>query len=94
MSRVPAELRNRIDVVARVLRDEWDPIGLGQMPDLPADEYESYAPVVVGMIEHGATDMEIAIHLMGLERDEIGLPPRSPEELIDVARALRTATQR
>jgi hypothetical protein len=37
--------------VARLLREHWDPIGLGVMPELPADEYAAYAPKVVAIIE-------------------------------------------
>jgi len=37
--------------VAKILRESWDPIGMGTMPDLPADEYASYAPGVIGLIE-------------------------------------------
>lgn len=37
--------------VAKILRESWDPIGMGSIPDLPADEYASYAPGVIGLIE-------------------------------------------
>ncbi len=44
------------DKVRAILHADWDPIGCGEMPDLPADEYDRYAPRVVSMIETGADD--------------------------------------
>jgi hypothetical protein len=47
--RCQAEIRAAADV----LRRNWDPIGGGETPRLPADEYDSYAPRVVSLIESG-----------------------------------------
>ena len=81
----------KIRAAVKALRSEWDPIGHGQIDDLPADEYESYAPSVVGLIERGADDTEIADHLALIESTRMGLSPRSRERLLDVVRKLRVA---
>ena len=92
MPKTPRSLKERIRVVARALRSDWDPIGAGQIADLPAHEYESYAPVVVGMFERGESDEAVARHLQELEL-RIGGPPARPlAKLLDVARAVRAAT--
>jgi hypothetical protein len=82
-------LRAEIRAAADALRRDWDPIGQGQMPDLPADEYEAYAPHVVSLIESGADDGAIAAYLRRLEDDTIGVA--SGEDLVVVAGKLRRA---
>ena len=41
------------------------------MADLPPDEYDTYAPRIVDLIETGADDQAIAAYLRGLERETI-----------------------
>ena len=84
-------IASKIRTVSAALRADWDPIGRGQMEDLPADEYESYAPSVVGLIERGANDAELADHLASIESEQMGLTTSSQERLIDVARKIRLA---
>jgi hypothetical protein len=59
------------------------------MKDLPADEYDSYAPRVVSLIEMGVSDQVIANYLQQLETDTIGVP--SGRDLKAVAAKLRIA---
>jgi hypothetical protein len=75
-------LKGKIRVVADALHRHWDPIGAG----VPADEYDSYAPVVTGMVERGKTDHEIAAHLAQIEEQLMGLQPRQISELEQVVR--------
>ena len=82
-------LRAQIRAAARVLRRDWDPIGGGMIPDLPADEYDDYAPQVVSLIETGATDQAIIAYLQRLEKDTIGAS--SGSDLVRVAAQLRSA---
>lgn len=77
--------------VAAALREHWDPIGRGQMPDLLADEYDSYAPQVVTLLRAGADDLRIATHLAELERTAMGLVPAPPHRLLPVVSAIRRA---
>jgi hypothetical protein len=83
-------LREEIRAVAVVLRREWDPIS-GGADGVPADEYDSYAPVLVGMIERGQSDRAIAEHLSHLESDVIGVGSRSLTTLEEIARKIRAA---
>ena len=84
-------VRGRMRRVADVLRSDWDPIGNQLILDLPADEYDSYAPGVVALLDRGADDRAVAEHLSTLEASAMGLPPREPPRLLDVARKLRAA---
>lgn len=82
-------LRAEILAAADVLRNDWDPIGLGEMKNLSADEYDSYAPHVVSLIENGAGDSAIADYLKELEADVITVS--SGRDLLAMAVQLRRA---
>jgi len=84
-------LRAELRAAADVLRRDWDPIGGGAMPDLPTDEYDAYAPHIVGLLANGATDVAVATYLRGLEADNIEVD--SGCDLIAVAQKLRLAVQ-
>lgn len=73
--------------VQSVLRWAWDPIGLRGIPEA-FDEYHMYAPTVLGMLERGALEQEIADYLTSVQRDRMELPP-TPEKNEDVAALLR-----
>lgn len=45
---------------------EWDPLSLAPGEMAPLDEYDSYAPRIVSMIERGCSTEELAAHLRGL----------------------------
>lgn len=66
---------------ARELRDllyrEWDPIGLKDIADDSADEYEAYAGQLVRRLRAGASDDELAALLEEFRR-EMGLEPAEP----------------
>lgn len=82
-------LRAEIRAAADTLRRDWDPIGGGEMADLPADEYDTYAPRIVALIEAGADDNAIAAYLRNLEETTIEVS--SGRDLLVVASALRRA---
>ena len=82
-------LRAEVRAASDALRQDWDPIGQGKVPGLPPDEYESYAPHVVSLIESGADDRAIAAYLRQLEEETIGVSSR--EDLLIVAGKLRRA---
>jgi hypothetical protein len=83
----PRALKRKIRVVADALHRHWDPIGSG----VPADEYDSYAPVVTGMFEHGNTNREIATHLAQIEERSMRLEPRQISVLEHVVGEIRRA---
>jgi hypothetical protein len=80
-------VKGKIRVVANALHRHWDPIGSGA----PLDEYDTYAPVVTGMLERRETDREIAAHLAQIEQGSMGLEPRQIVVLEQVVREIRRA---
>ena len=93
MNKPSRAARDQIRRVSAALREHWDPIGGGQMPDLPADEYENYAPQIVKLIGEGADDFRLVSHLRELERVSMGLRPSPPDDLLSVVRQLRRALE-
>ena len=79
----PAKLR----MIQIVLLRAWDPIGIRSMPEA-ADEYDSYAPVVLQMLETGASDRHIADYLTNVVRDQMALGP-NPKADEDITVLLR-----
>jgi hypothetical protein len=69
--------------VSRVLRDEWDPLYVNEIPEA-AEEYDSYAPALLGLVQSGADEAAIAAHLLAVETTVLGLEG-------DPARAARVA---
>jgi hypothetical protein len=68
--------RRAMDQVRKVevaLR-RWDPIGVMIGEDSPADEYDSYAPHIVSMVERGSSLAQLIAHLCHLRTEIIGLP--------------------
>jgi hypothetical protein len=62
-----AELRD-------LLYREWDPIGVKELADDSADEYEAYAGQIVRRLRAGADEAEVADLLAGF-RVDMGLEP-------------------
>ena len=83
-------LREEQRRVRTALREHWDPIGRGAIPELPATEYDGYAPEVVTLLREGADDQRIAEYLRDMERTSMGLTPASLEHLLAVVRAIRS----
>lgn len=79
----PAKLR----MIQIVLLWAWDPIGVRSIPKA-ADEYDSYAPVLLQMLEAGASDRHIADYLTSVVRDRMGLGP-NPKADENIAALLR-----
>lgn len=69
--------------VTRVLREEWDPFYLNEIPEA-AKQYDAYAPALLGLVLNGADEAAIAAHLLTLETEAFGLEG-------DPARAARVA---
>jgi hypothetical protein len=69
-----------------LLYEEWDPIGLKDLADDSADEYEHYAGQLVRRLRAGSTDEEIAALLESFRQD-MGLEPQDLP--LDTARRIR-----
>lgn len=68
---IDKEESQRIELrIREILKTDWDPIGV---PDLPADEYESYIGGIYGLIVRGASLDEIEQHLRAIEAERIEL---------------------
>ena len=88
---IGADRRDGIRRVSAALREHWDPIGVGQIPDLPENEYDSYAPQVLSMFREGADDLAVAAYLSEVERTSMGLRSRMPAQLVPAVRSIRRA---
>jgi hypothetical protein len=93
MNATRVQIRDAIRRIKAVLRHDWDPISHGQSDELPADEYEAYAPHVYTLIHRGESDYSIAEHLHELERDIVGGEPRPASSLVAVVEKLREAAR-
>lgn len=84
-----------IHAVTTLLRTKWDPIGDGQLNDLPDDEYESYAPAILGMLRRGDRDELIIDHLASVEMAITGgIAPRDLKPVVQELRAAVAAFDR
>ena len=73
----------------RALLNDWDPIGVMEEPDWPANEYEQLIPALRERLDAGATAGELEVFLEAHVRDHIGIEPdvdresRLAEQLVD-----------
>ena len=74
--------------VDRILYEIWDPIGINDAPGA-RDEYASYVPALVALLQGGASDAEIFGYLSRTERETMGLPGSSKEHRNAVIAHLR-----
>lgn len=58
--------------VKQILLKEWDPIGVGDVPEAQ-DEYDSYVSAISRMIRDGKAVDELYAHLRWIECERIGL---------------------
>jgi len=56
--------------VDRILWEDWDPIGVNEIPEA-RDEYSSYVPAVVRLVQSGADESQISRHLQTIEEVSI-----------------------
>ncbi len=74
------------DSIRQILRHDWNPIGFDEV--LPEDEYDSYIAPVYRILAGSRSEQELIEFLFRTERDTIGVPCESPEQLRPVARRL------
>jgi hypothetical protein len=74
------------DSIRQVLYRDWNPVGFGDA--LPADEYDSYIAPVYRILVGSRSEQELIEFLFSTERDIIGVPCESPEQLRPVAHKL------
>jgi hypothetical protein len=69
-----------------LLYRDWDPIGVKDLADDTADEYDAYAGQIVRRLRAGATEEELAVLLESFRLD-MGLEPADPP--LATARSIR-----
>ena len=77
---VIAEIHRQIRAV---LARDWDPIGVGAAPEV-ADEYCRYVRGAYDVAVETRSAQEVALHLLEIERDRMGMPPRSLRKVLPV----------
>ncbi len=73
------------DSIRQVLCHDWSPISDSELPE---DEYDSYIAPVYRILAGSRSEQELIEFLFCTERDIIGMPCESPEQLRPVARRL------
>jgi hypothetical protein len=68
---------NGQDATTRLLREQWNPIGDG---DVPPDEYASYASRLGGLLREGVSADELARFLDEARTGAMGLAPEPDED--------------
>lgn len=58
--------------IHKLLIEEWDPIGVGNIPEAQ-DEYDSYVPAIYKMLTSRKPEHELYEHLWWLETEHMGL---------------------
>ena len=79
------EIQQRI---GEVLLRSWDPLGVANEPEA-ADEYTAYVGGVYRLLATGASEREIAEHLVRLETEQLGYRDSEWRMLVPIARRLR-----
>ena len=73
--------------IRAVLNSEWDPIGAAHAVD---DEYDSYIPGLMALLEGGANAEQLGEHLRLIEVNQMTLRESPRHKLLAVAEALRS----
>jgi len=82
-----ARAREIQEAIGRILLQDWDPIGIRDVPEAQ-DEYDGYVGGVYGLLASGASPQAVAQHLCGIERNSMGFTQALPTHLLPVARKL------
>lgn len=65
---------NKSTVIKKILR-YWNPIGIDELPN---NEYDSYAPKILDLLQKNATSEKISNHLASIRSISIGLGENIP----------------
>jgi hypothetical protein len=56
----------RIQTVRAILLRDWDPLGIGENPNL-ADEYDDYIPGIIQLLDNRCTFEQLKSYLLDIE---------------------------
>ena len=73
--------------IGRVLAEDWDPIGVGDVPQAQ-DEYDGYVSGVYRLLAAGASPRTVAEHLCSIEADRMGFKRVAADARLSVANKL------
>jgi len=80
--------------VVEAILMRWDPIGVRTGQEMPASEYDTYAPPIVSMVFRGCSVDDLARHLAGVRTEVIGVEPDAGHDraiAAEIVEALRSA---
>lgn len=83
---------NKVRTVEGILR-RWDPVGVQPGRFAPADEYDSYAPQIVSLVESGCTAEALSAHLeqLSIQTFDVGSDMRkSAKFAAEIVRTLQS----
>jgi hypothetical protein len=73
--------------IARILLQDWDPIGVRDVPEAQ-DEYDGYVGGVYRLLASGVSPREVATHLSTIESERMGYTHAKARDLLPVAEKL------
>ncbi|WP_459558441.1 hypothetical protein [Lacunimicrobium album] len=82
------EIKELVKQVDTIFFEQWDPLGINDIPLSPKDEYTSYAGRFVRMVLENASETEITTALLKIETEQMGLSPVSEAHAQQVAREI------
>ena len=82
-----ANAANRLESVRQVLLQDWDPIGVRDIPQA-GNEYDAYASPIAAKLTAKISMADLSKHLLEIETQSMGLAG-NPERALVVAQKLR-----
>ncbi len=73
--------------IGRVLRQDWDPILVNDVPEAQ-DEYDGYVGGVYRLLAAGASPHDVATHLSTIQSARMGQTQAKPSDLLPIAEKL------
>jgi hypothetical protein len=89
-----AEYDKLLTKVRTALLTDWDPIGVRDVPTAQ-DEYDTYAPVLCGLLMRGHSREDLIKHISWIVHDQMGLQdmPAENERFADRLLQISSDTQ-
>ena len=84
---------SKVHLVEAALR-RWDPMGVFPGEMAPADEYDSYAPHIVSLVEGGCAAADLATHLASLRASIVGASDQAEMDMTIAAEICNSLRRR
>ena len=79
---------DKIAAIRTVLLESWDPVGVNDVP-AAQDEYDSYLPSILQLLERHVSVADLARHLTDITARDMGLVAVAQRDLAVAERLLR-----